>query len=199
MTSRSAAVVGRLLLAMSLVLATSGTARADGLFTPFWGWDFGGDAGDCRSLTPCDPKQTTFGGSLAFMIGGIFGLEGDFGYAPHFFGEGNALSDNHVLTFMGNLLVGAPIGPVRPYAVGGIGVLHTDISASTAGLYNAFTNNAIAYDLGGGLMVFFSNHVGVRGDLRYVRTFDKIEFAPLQLNNKALQFGRGTIGLTLRF
>ena len=150
MTFRSPATAGRLLLALSLLLTTGATARADGLFTPFWGWDFGGDAGDCRSLTPCDPKQTTFGASLAFMVGGI-------------------------------------------------GVVHTDISASSVGLYNAFTNNAFAFDAGGGLMVFFSDHVGVRGDLRYVRTFDKIQFAPLQLNNAALQFGRGTIGLTLRF
>jgi len=199
MTFRSPATAGRLLLALSLLLTTGATARADGLFTPFWGWDFGGDAGSCRSLTPCDPKQTTFGASIAFMVGGIVGIEGDFGYAPHFFGEGNALSDNHVLTVMGNILLGAPIGPVRPYAVGGIGVVHTDISASSVGLYNAFTNNAFAFDAGGGLMVFFSDHVGVRGDLRYVRTFDKIQFAPLQLNNAALQFGRGTIGLTLRF
>jgi hypothetical protein len=88
---------------------------------------------------------------------------------------------------------------VRPYAVGGVGVLHTDINASTTGLYNAFTNNAFAFDAGGGLMVFFADHVGVRGDLRYVRTFDKIQFAPLQLNNVALQFWRGSIGLTLRF
>jgi opacity protein-like surface antigen len=199
MTFRSAKAAGRLLLALGLLLTASATARADGLFTPFWGWDFAGDAGSCRSLVPCDPKQTTFGASLGFMIGGIFGLEGDFGYAPHFFGEGTALSDNHVLTFMGNLLVGAPIGPVRPYAVGGIGVLHTDINASTVGLYNAFTNNAIAFDVGGGVMVFFADHVGARGDLRYVRTFDKIQFAPLQLNNVALQFWRGSIGLTLRF
>jgi opacity protein-like surface antigen len=199
MRIRAAASARRLLFAIALLLTTSATARADGLFTPFWGWDFGGDAGDCRSLTPCDPKQTTFGASLGFMVGGIFGLEGDFGYAPHFFGEGNALSDNHVLTFMGNVLIGAPIGPVRPYAVGGVGVVHTDINASTVGLYNAFTNNALAFDVGGGLMVFFSDHVGVRGDLRYMRTFDTIQFAPLQLNNVALQFWRGTLGLSLKF
>src|SRR5262245_47021649 len=168
MTIRSAAAARRLLLAMALLLTTSATARADGLFTPFWGWDFGGDAGDCRSLTPCEPKQTTFGASLAVRVGGSFGLEGDFGYAPNCFGEGNALSDNHVLTVMGNVLVGAPIGPVRPYAVGGIGVLHTDINASTVGLYNAFTNNAIAFDVGGGTMAYFSDRYCVGADPRYV-------------------------------
>jgi hypothetical protein len=31
----------------------------------------------------------------------------------------------------------------------------------------------IAFDLGGGLTVFFSQHVGFRGDVRNLQTFDR--------------------------
>ena len=48
-------------------------------------------------------------------------------------------------------------------------------------------------------MVLFSRHVGVRGDLRYVRTLSDIEFAQFDINNKQLRFARGSVGLVLRF
>jgi opacity protein-like surface antigen len=181
------------------VLGSARPARADGFIIPFVGADFSGDSGSCRTITPCSPKQLVYGGDVGFMVGGLLGVEGDFAYAPHFFGEGSGLSDNYVATAMVNARVGIPAGPVRPYVVGGIGVIHTDVSQSTVGLYNAITNNDIAFDVGGGLMVFFGAHVGVQGDVRYMRTFNKLSITPLDLNNAALEFGRGTIGLVLRF
>ncbi len=57
------------------------------------------------------------------MGGGIFGVEFDLGYSPNFFGVSNPnatinlIGDGNVTTAMGNLILGAPLGPVRPYAV----------------------------------------------------------------------------------
>ncbi len=181
------------------VLVAPAAARADGLIMPFVGADFGGDAGDCRGVTPCSSKQLTYGVGFGFMVGGVIGLEGEIAHAPHFFGEGSARADNYVLSGMVNILVGVPIGPMRPYVVGGIGVLHTDINQSTTGLYNAYSNNSFAFDVGGGLIGMFSQHVGVRGDLRYVRTLQDITFTSFEVNNKQLQFGRGSIGVVFRF
>jgi opacity protein-like surface antigen len=181
------------------ILVVPASARADGLIVPFVGADFGGDAGDCRGVTPCSSKQLSYGIGIGFMVGGIVGFEGELAHAPHFFGEGTARSDNYVTSLMANVLVGVPIGPVRPYVVGGVGLLHTDISRSSIGLFEKFSNNSVAFDAGGGLLALFSNHVGVRGDLRYMRTLSDIKFQQFDLNDKQLQFWRSSVGLVLHF
>jgi opacity protein-like surface antigen len=132
------------------------------------------------------------------MAAGVLGLEGDIAYAPHFFGEKSERGDNYVLTTMANVLVGIPLGPVRPYAVGGLGLIHTDISQSPVGAYQALSNNSFAMNVGGGLLAMFARHVGVRGDLRYLRTLQSLDL-PLQLQQQHLEFWRGSVGLALRF
>ena len=84
---------------------------------------------------------------------------------------------------------------------GGIGLIHTDISKSSTGLYDAFSNNSFGLEVGGGLIGMFSPHVGVRGDLRYLRTLQDINFssAEFDLGSKALQFWRGSFGVVFRF
>jgi opacity protein-like surface antigen len=181
------------------VLIMPAPARADGLITPFFGYNFSGNAGDCSSNPSCATTQYTYGVAFGFMAGGLLGLEEDIAYAPHFFGSASDRSDNYVFTAMTNVLVGIPAGPVRPYALGGIGLIHTDISKSTIGLYNALSNNNVGFDAGGGLMVIFSRHVGVRGDLRYTRSFNSIDFSQFQLNNAKLNFWRTYGGVVFRF
>jgi len=45
-----------------------------------------------------------------------------------------------------------------------------------------------------------SSHFGVRGDVRYFHTFQDIKFAGLTLaDNEKLNWGRGSIGLFLKF
>jgi opacity protein-like surface antigen len=183
----------------TLVLLMPQPARADGLITPFIGGDFGGDAGDCARLVPCKSNQFTYGLGLGFMIGGVVGFEAEVANAPHFFGDVSDRASNQVLTVMANVIAGVPIGAFRPYATGGIGVLHSDISQSTGAVSRALTNNSLALDVGGGLIVLFSHHVGVRGDLRYVRTLQDIAFQQLDLTNKQLQYARGSVGVVLRF
>src|SRR5262249_57223292 len=126
---------------------TPSPARADGLLTPFFGWDFGGDAGDCPDVLNCSSRQGTYGLSMAFMIGGVVGLEGDFAHAPHFFGDEPGRGDNYVVTAMVHVIAGIPAGPVRPYAVGGIGLLATNISPPANDLFNPPSNNALAIRL----------------------------------------------------
>ena len=61
-------------------------ARADVLFIPFFGVNFGGDSGKEFSEA-FDTSQYNLGASIAFMGGGVFGVEGDFGFSPDFYGK----------------------------------------------------------------------------------------------------------------
>jgi len=48
-------------------------------------------------------------------------------------------------------------------------------------------------------MILFSQHVGIRGDLRYVRTLQALQFSQFGFTDKQLQFGRGYFGVVFRF
>src|SRR5437773_4922274 len=98
---------------LALVLAPI-QARADGFITPWIGTAFGSNMSD---------GQTTFGVSAGGMGAGVIGGEVDFGYSPSFFGTTSDFGNNTVMNFMGNLIVGVPVGGqhgagIRPYAVG---------------------------------------------------------------------------------
>ena len=182
------------LCALIVSLAAAAPARADGLITPYVGFNFGGNSLNCTGLTNCDDKQTNWGVTFS-STNGIFGLAEDIGYAPDFFGKTPGAS-NSVLHFMTDFMVIVPAGPVRPYAFIGIGLIrsHAKFDASALSL----SQNALGNDLGGGLDVFFSHSVGVRGELRHLRTFQDLDLGIFSANDK-LEFWRAAAGLTLKF
>jgi hypothetical protein len=198
-------VTRTLVLASILTVAMSGTARADGFLMPFFGVNFGGESGS-DLLDAADASQFNWGASLAWMGGGIFGVEGDIGYTSDFFGKTDA-GGSSLLTLMGNLVLGVPLGGqsgfgVRPYALVGVGMVRPDGEAFAG--EDVFGENRIAWDFGGGLMVFFAQHVGLRGDVRYFRTFEAVDFLDIEIDTDSdavgnLDFTRGSLALILRF
>jgi opacity protein-like surface antigen len=58
-----------------------------------------------------------------------------------------------------------------------------------------------AWDFGGGAMFFFGDHVGVRGDVRYFRTFGDVDFDLEDLIDgpQIVEFTRASAGVVLRF
>ena len=175
----------------ALFLLTAIPARADGFITPFVGYNFGGDSGNCPSLTNCNDKRTNFGVSIGAM-GALFGIEEDFSFAKHFFGDTPG-TDNSVFSAMTNVLVGIGVGPVQPYVLGGLGLIRSHVS--TVGL--SADKNAFGYDLGGGVTVSIAPHVGIRGDLRHLHTVEDVNV--LLFSGQHLNFWRGSVGLALKF
>ena len=49
--------------------------------------------------------------------------------------------------------------------VGDVGLLH----ARATGLFDNVSNSDFGFDVGAGLTGFFSDNVGIRGDIRYFR------------------------------
>src|SRR5262245_44081657 len=154
-------------LAAALVLLTAilmpRPAQADVLLIPFFGVNFGGDAG--RDFSDAfDSNQFNWGVSIAAMGAGVFGVEGDIGYSPDFFGKTD-VGGSHVFTMMGNLVLGIPFGGqrgfgVRPYGLAGLGLMRS--SVKFGGPVGNVDENKLAWDFGGGVIIFFGTKVGIR-------------------------------------
>jgi len=174
-------------------------ARADGFIVPYWGANFSGDSGS-ELLDAFEAKRNAYGVSLGFMGAGVFGVEADWSYSPDFFGTTD-LGGSSVSTLMGNFMIGVPFGGqkgfgVRPYGLAGLGLIHPNGDAFSNVL--DFGENKFSWDVGGGVMIFFTSHVGIRGDLRYLRTLQSVDFLA-NGNGTDLDFARGSIGFLLRF
>jgi opacity protein-like surface antigen len=172
------------------------------MIVPFVGVNFAGNSGKELS-NAIDAKRFDWGISLAYMGGGILGLEADIARSPDFFGRTD-LGGSSVLTATGNLLIGIPIGGqtgvgFRPYGLVGLGVIRSKVDAF--GDVLSLDNSEAAWDFGGGAMFFFGTHVGVRGDLRYFRTFGDVDFDLIDVIDRPrnLDFARASAGLILRF
>src|SRR4051812_7524900 len=152
------------------VLAGAAPAHADGFFSPFVGFGFSGDSAACPSLTNCEEKRLQWGAAIG-SVGGVLGFEEEIAYAPDFFGK-VAGADNSLLTLMSNLMIVIPAGPIRPYAVVGLGLIRPQVKSNTLSL--SLDKNALGYDWGGGINIFLTHGFGLRGDLRHVRTFDDL-------------------------
>jgi hypothetical protein len=188
-----ALVLGMLTLACTIAASTD--ARAQGFISPLVGFDFGGDSG-CPTASDCEDKNSNIG--IAFGSLGTVGYEGELASARNFFGETPGTSSN-VLTFMNNLMIAPRIGPVRPYVLFGLGLIKTRVELTVPSLLEAGNTN-FGWDFGGGLMVFFGDHVGVRGDLRRFKSFQTSDAIPfLPLSDEKLSFNRAAAAVVFAF
>jgi opacity protein-like surface antigen len=188
----------RLITAASLallLLMPAAPARADVVLTPYVGSLFGGDLSGSRAA---------FGGSAAFMGGGIFGAEIGFNYAPEFVSAGVSNEDIAQMSLMGNLIVGIPIGSsdqaghVRPYVTGGAGLFR--VTSEESQFFDRIRSNDFAVNVGGGVMAFFSEHVGLRGDVRYFRTLtDDNPGSGVDFDLGDLNFWKWDVGAAFKF
>lgn len=201
-SSLSARISRTLIMAALLCGFSPGAARADGLFIPFIGWNFGGDAGTEFS-DAVDASTLNWGASLAWMGAGVIGVEGDFSYSPDFFGKTD-LGGTSVWTAFGNVLLGIPLGGqkgfgIRPYGLVGIGAVRPNGDAFATQF--ELSETKVGWDFGGGVMMFFTSHIGIRGDVRYFRTFEALELLDIEIQNEPehLDFTRGSAGFVVRW
>ena len=175
--------------------------RAQGFVAPLFGYDFGGDSG-CPEITGCEDKHYNYG--IAFgTLGNVFGIEQEIAYADEFFGEAQGLSSS-VLTVMTNFMIVPNLQVARPYFLVGLGLIKTDVQLTAPSLVSSANNN-FGWDVGGGIMIFFGRHVGIRGDIRYFHTFQDLfgdlDLEPLgiSLSGRKLDYGRAAAAIVFAF
>ena len=208
------AILSALLVLMVSAFAPS-KASADWMLTPFVGVTWGSGASFKDAIGNLDDEFDTrgiYGASLTWMGAGVFGAELDFAWAPNFFessaAEGFDYGDNNVTTLMGNLILGIPIGGqtgggIRPYVTGGVGIIKSKID-DPQDLLGDVNSNDWGYNVGGGVKAFFTDKVGIRGDVRYFRQFNDVDVDPdpgdvLDVSIGKVRFWRGSLGVIIRF
>jgi opacity protein-like surface antigen len=191
--------VRRMTLAAVALIALVAVPRdsfAQGFVSPFIGYNFSGDAG-CPTITDCDDKNVNWGVGFG-ALGSVVGFEAEFSYTDNFFGEAPGF-ESSVLTFMGNFMIAPRFGPVQPYGLVGLGLMKTEAELSADDIFSS-DNNDLAWDVGGGLMVFFGDHFGVRGDVRYFHAFGALDLLGIDLGQEEkLDFGRFSGAAVFRF
>jgi len=203
--------LGTFFLALISSVAIPSAAHADWVFTPFIGGTFGGSAdvvggsGTGGANVASDfERKLTYGATLTGIGHGGIGFEFDFGYSPNFFGGTTNSSgvdftgDGNITTLMGNLVIGASGGPVRPYVSGGAGLLKSKVD-SAGQFFTGIDSTNWGINAGGGVMAFFSHNVGIRGDLRFFRSLSNADPGNLEFKLGDFKFWRGTVGLSLGF
>jgi len=186
--------------AMALCLAPA-QASAEWILTPFIGASFAAGSDNTDFDTILEGSKMTYGGTFTWVGGGVFGFEVDFGYAPEYFDgdddDVDFVDSSNYTSLMANVVLSAPRGAFRPYATAGVGMLKTFVDD----VDDAFDvdRNALGFNLGGGVMAFFSDRVGVRGDLRYFRQMTEADDDDFNFDVTAFRFWRGTVGVSFRF
>ena len=176
-----------------LLVSMASPARAQGFIAPFIGFNFGGDSSNCASLSSCEEKRLNWGASLG-TVNGVLGFEEEIGYASQFFGKTPG-GDNAMLTLMSNLMVVIPAGPIQPYGIIGIGLMRSHAQFNTSSL--SLSNNSLGWDIGGGLNIFLAHSIGVRGDIRRLKTLQDVTLGVF--GNDKVEFWRASAGLVFRF
>ena len=187
-------LVRRAGLVVFVVAVTIGArpAFAQRAVTPYVGYNYGGDSSNCVSLRDCQDKHANFG--VSFGSAGATGGELDIAYAKNFFGV-SPDGHNSVLTLMGNLVLGVPLGPIHPFVVGGVGLIRPHATISASDLIKS--KNALGYDVGVGVTLSLGRRLGLRGDIRRFNTFEDVTLG--LFTGGKLSFSRASVGITLKY
>lgn len=181
-------------LALTL-LAAPAAAQTRGIVTPFVG---------VTTNTPTDENRTVYGGSVG-VLGSVVGFEADFGYTPNFFeledDFGELDSEGSVTTAMGNLLLATP-GRFRLYGTVGAGLMRSNLKLLD--FFDDLSRNDFGINYGGGVMVFLSENLAIRGDVRQFRSLQNDDLdddfpEPGDFDLGDFKFWRATGGVTFRF
>ncbi len=190
---------------LAALLALPSHASADWLIVPHIGAVFGGKTTIVDLDQGAGSRTFTFGGSVAWLTNGFVGLEGDVGHTPHFFERGTRSSalvlDSSVTTASGSVIVAVPLAitreSLRPYVVGGVGVMHA--SSSDAVRIFSFDSNLLALNVGGGVIGFVTPFTGIRFDVRQFRNMTPDGSATTTSGSTRLRFWRASVGVVIKY
>lgn len=200
--------VPRLLSAAIVVgaLALGATpARADIFVTPFLGVKFRGSTNQLDLDTDNGVRATksSVGVSGIVVADKGLGVELDIAHQSRFFEQNGStliVTRSGVTTLSGSLMLAMPLSitrdSLRPYAVVGLGWMHA--TANDQINLNPVNNDYLALTTGIGAIGFLTDVVGLRFDLRRIRSVSSADTSTLNQDVAQLRFWRATVGVVFR-
>lgn len=187
-----------------LVALTSVPLGAQTMVAPLVGATFGGNV--------VDPPGVVYGVVGGYWDEGPIGFEIDVGWEPEFLFRRDVSMDEQIrgdLTTLGLSLVFGPRANtpegsrLRPYAAAGPVLLRLRVQEPEG--FSCTDASTVGFAIGAGLLTRFSDRIGVRSDLRYIRDPGRNVSGegPCQ-GSSAVTFSgvemfRGTVALAVRF
>lgn len=197
--------MARALILIGVLLAAPATAYADFFVVPFAGMKFGGSTSIVDLELAAGKKKFVLGAAAMKISDRIINFEAEFGnMAGYFSNEGEARdrplvkAGSYVNDLTGSIVLALPPrftgGGLRPYGVIGGGLIHARSEDYFEVILVRRTVPAI--NLGVGAIGMFTNNVGVRLDLRHLRSLS--QDAPTGGVGHHIAYSRFTVGLLLR-
>lgn len=191
------------LLALALLLLSPSGAAAEWQLRPSLGVTFGGGT-TFVDLEHAAGAPNAVIGVTGVLLGEFIGIDADFAYAPGFFqsGDRHLVLKSSAATLTGNIVIALPRRlteyGLRPYAVGGVGIMHARIDDWLDVLHVATTLPAMG--LGGGVTGFLTERVGLNWDIRHFHSIGrKPESRGVSLGAEQLSFWRANMACAVRF
>jgi len=182
-------------LSCVFTMTATALARAQDFVSPLVAIDFGSNSA-CVNVVLCAERHVA-AGAAGGRLGETLGFEEEVVYANDFFGNAPNLSSS-ILTVMTNGVLLCTVGAWRVYGVGGLGLMATRIQFTESSLF-ATDRNSLAWDAGGGGLIFFSKRFGVDFDVRYIRAVREVPLSGFTVSDPKLGFGRARTALLVRF
>lgn len=151
-----------------------------------------------------ETNKGTYGAAITF--GGLLGIEFDAARIPLGLLDNVEIVDvdTSITTYMGNLVLRTPTGPVQAYGSAGVGIVRAAGSVTVPFFGNVVSASAqsVGWNVGGGVYILPGENFGFRADLRRFQTGD-ISWEDItdlgDLPLPTFDFWRATVGLTLKF
>jgi hypothetical protein len=195
---------------MAGVLLAPCDARAEWQVRPSLGIKFGG------STTFVDLDEAASRPKLVLSVAGgfvgeVLGIEADFGRVPGYFQSGDPELIRHlvvgssVTTLTGGVVVALPRRlteyTLRPYVVGGMGLLRVDIEPDAEfDVVRRVTRTLPALSMGGGATGFVTDRFGLNWELRWFRTIRGTDHGRGEsFGPEKLSFWRANMALAFRY
>ncbi len=197
-------------LAAAALVATPQKASADWYLTPFIGGVFGGRAnfGEFNNFEDEFEKRVNFGAAIGWMGAGVIGFEADFSWTPNYFENTDRRRKLRLRRQQRHHGHGqshhrrADWRPDRS-RLPALRLRRRRVDSQQcdgSNFFNDLSTDDFGFNVGGGFHAFFTDNIGIRGDVRYFRSLQDNE--PDDEFDVALadfSFWRGSAGVTFRF
>ena len=189
-------------LALGLLVLFAAPTAAEWHVKPFVGLTFGGHT-TYVDLERAAPRPNPVVGVSGVLLGDVLGLDADLARASGFFeaGDQKLMRSSAVTTFTGNVVVAVSKRiaryTLRPYFVGGAGLMHVEMEGRLGGLHVGSTLPAM--DVGGGATGFLNERLGLSWEVRHFRSVGNRPSSGVSFGNEQLSFWRATMALTIRY